>query len=739
MDESQNPYRGLQSFESEHSNLFFGRQPLTEKLYEIVAKQTLTVVLGASGSGKSSLVKAGLIPYIRQLQTQSNQQQWQILATMRPGESPLKALNNTLTSASLAVGSISSLTTNEKAETLAANLALWSQQNSNSKLLLVIDQFEELITLCQDDQERQNFLNLLAQEIAKYPEQLRLVLTLRSDFEPQFQGTVLKRYWNAARFAIPLMTRSELREAIEEPASAKVMYFQSNDPNQPLVEQLIDEVANMPGGLPLLSFTLSELYLKYLKRQRIGQQRGETIDRAITEADYKELGGVARSLTQRADNEYEELVKQDQAYEQIICNVMLRMIAVGGELARRRVPLSELEYPPSQNERVKEVIRRFADARLLVEGQDTEGNLYVEPAHDALVRGWQKLLKWKQEYNQDLILQRRLTPAAFEWKSLKSKEQSSGFQTQVETVVDWLDKRLYVAENLLKKINARLAQRWWQRQNQQEGSREKPVQFLWNANPYINVLNKELNSNENWFNQVETEFVQQSVLQKRRNISWAWCIAIAVILGLSGLTIWALFGQRNAQIGQIRASRQSSEANLRSNQELDALLDSLQAGKSLKQPLLQLVKPDNQIQNQLQETLQKAVYQVKERNRLKGDRDNVSSVRVSFSPDGQLLATYEDNGTIHLWNLQGQPLKEWKADSSTTMSFSPDGQQLATAGGTGIVRLWNLQGQLLKEWKADRDWLDPVSFSPNGQLLVVCGIKLAPLFRLSVPSPYMST
>ena len=216
---------------------------------------------------------------------------------------------------------------------------------------------------------------------------------------------------------------------------------------------------------------------------------------------------------------------------------MLRMVAVGSEFARRRIPLSELEYPPTQNERVKEVIRRFSAARLLVEGQDTEGNPYVEPAHDALVRGWQKLLTWKQEYDESLILQRRLTPAAQEWKTVTTKEQPTVFQAKAEPVIDWLDKRLYVAENLFNNINAQIVRLWRRQQNQQERPREKPVQFLWNANPYLDVLNENLNSSDNWLNQVETEFVQESVLQKRRNISWRWCLAIAVMLGLSGLTI----------------------------------------------------------------------------------------------------------------------------------------------------------------------------------------------------------
>ncbi|QSJ16608.1 caspase family protein [Nostoc sp. UHCC 0702] len=736
LDASQNPYRGLKSFEEEQSDLFFGRQTLTEKLYNFVNQQPLTVVLGASGSGKSSLVKAGLIPCLKQLNTESNQHQWYILPAIRPGESPLKALNNTLAQTNLPGVSITNFSTEEKLEIIHRRIAAFIQQYPNAKLLLIIDQLEEIVTLCKDGQEREIFLQLLAQIINNYSNSLRLLLTLRSDFEPQFQDTELKQYWTNSRFIVPQMTRFELRQAIEEPASKRVMYFQSENPQFPLIDRLIDEVADMPGALPLLSFTLSELYLKYLKRQQIAQINGTTIDRAITETDYQELGGVARSLTQRADSEYNQLVQLDPAYADSIRHVMLRMIAVGGgELARRRVPLSELEYPPTENQRVQEIIRRFTDARLLVEGQDIEGNLYVEPAHDALVRGWQKLLIWKQEQEEKLILQRRVTPAALEWQSVKNQKKTSGLLTKFEPVISLLDTRLYRIEDLFfSKIKNLVVRKWPSRHNQQESLREKPVQFLWNTNPYLDVLNRELQSNDNWFNQVEAEFVQQSVLQKRHNISLRWRIAIAVILGLSALTLWALNSQRNAKIGETSASRETAEAKLQ-EQGLDALVYSLRAGKSL----LKIFHPGEQLQNQVRGTLQEAVYSVRERIRLEGYKGTVRSV---LSPDNQLLASVGDNDTIRLWNLQGDLDKEWQAQQSlvNNLAFSPNGQLIATAGRNDTVRLWNLQGNLVKEWQAQQGFVKSITFSSNGQLLATGGandtVRLWDLQGNSIGQPF---
>ncbi|ARV60551.1 hypothetical protein BZZ01_19660 [Nostocales cyanobacterium HT-58-2] len=708
LDESQNPYQGLQSFDEEDTHLFFGRQALTEKLYEFVSKRSLTMVLGASGTGKSSLVKAGLIPYLKQLQKNSNQQQWHILATIRPGESPLKALNNALISANLAATSITRLTTEQKVESLFGSLSTWSQNNPQSKLLLVIDQLEELITLCRDDQERENFLELLAQAIANYSEQLRIVLTLRSDFEPQFRNSALELYWTSARFIVPAMTREELRSCIEEPASARVMYFEPHN----LVDKLIDEVVQMPGALPLLSFTLSELYLKYLRAVREGTRD----NRAITQQDYEELGGVTRSLTQRADSEYEKLVQQDKAYAQVIRNVMLRMVAVGGgELARRRVPLSELEYPEPENQRVIEVIQRFTAARLLVEGQDTEGKPYVEPAHDALVRGWQKLLTWKQDDEESLILQRRLTSAAQEWRS---KEQSLDHQGKVDVFLDWLDQRFYSVENLFNKVKTEFVQLWRQTANQQKRPKEKPAQFLWNANPYLDVLNEKLNSSNDWFNQLEAEFVQHSVRQKRKNVAWRWRIAFGVMLGLSGLLFWSLVSQREAEIEQTRAARESSETKLQSNQPiLDALVLSLQAGKSLKHPLLQLLKPEEQDQIQVTRTLRKAFYTVREQNSLKVDTGQVENV---FWKEGKLLlATAENNGTVRVLNKNSQVLATVKLPQGlvTKLVFSPDTSRLAIARNDGIITLWDWEQKRQTEFRAHQAPIKSVAFSPDGRRL----------------------
>ncbi len=523
ISEKTNPYRGLKSFEEEHSQLFFGRNKLIYKLAEFMIDHPLTVVLGASGSGKSSLVKAGLIPYLKQGTRKWEEsisyshcplpitncplpQKWRILAPVRPGESPFTALNKTLEKEKLPIFAEPTKAFEQELQNLYKSVYEWCRLNPQAKLLLVIDQFEELVTICQDETESQKFFEGLARAIKAFPKQLRIVVTLRNDFEPQFRDTPLEPYWKSGRFVMPKISREELRSCIVEPAATKAMYF---DPPS-LVDEIIDEVAQMPGALPLLSFTLSKLYLNYIQSVKEGKKN----NRAITQFDYEELGGVTRSLTKAADFEYDKLVKREIAYSQTIKHVMLRMVAVGSsDLTRRRVLCSELQYPPAENTRVKLMIERFVAARLLVKGRDIENNEYVEPAHDALMREWQKLVNWKKQELGPLVLQTELGPIANKWATQKHDKKAVG--------------------------------------------------LLWDDDPRLPLVQQLLKSDVNWLNLTELEFVKRSI-QKRRNkqLNAIAMIGVVMIL-LSQLTAFGFIQLRfslvNNSVEEIRRSPEVSD------------------------------------------------------------------------------------------------------------------------------------------------------------------------------------
>lgn len=696
------PYRGLESYEKEHKDLYFGRKEQIEQLYEKVNNsnhRALTVVLGASGTGKSSLVKAGLIPFLIEQKSEVNSslQTWHILKPLRLGESPLTALKNSLSqelnfiypnpgseqrqadeprgfSKILSWFGIRRESNTAKqnqplekqVEFLSQNLKNWFDKNSGRTLMLTIDQFEELITLQPRQEEKEQnkkqkqkkkreekqrektqqelVLKWLPQVMSQYGERLRIVLTLRSDFESQFQDTDLKDSWKEeARFHIKEMATSELREAITEPASKRSIFFVPDK----LIDKLVYEVAGMPGTLPLLSFTLNELYRLFIE----DINDGDKDDRAITEEYYNKLGGVARSLTQKAEQEYENLVNQDKAYEQTIRRVMLRMVAIGGsELARRRVLKSELEYPEPENTRVLKVVKTFVEARLLVEGENTEKKPYVEPAHDALVRGWERLLKWKQEEEENLILQRQLTPAAVEWKT--ERAESKG--------------------------------------------------YLWHNNPRLDLLKKELKYDDKWLNELESEFVQCSINHKNFMANVVRFLTGTVIVSLSALTFWAFTEQRKTVIGQMSTLRESSKSDLRSNSlTLDALLNSLKAAKLTKHWLLQLFPPDEPLNNEVIRTLRESFYTVKEEKRWSLPLERkIHDIYVSSDGKPLLAITKNKDTILCIWSVKGEFCDENHhiivksvEFSSDGIKFSPDGQRLIVTSQAGegkiTVRLWD--------------------------------------------------
>ncbi|HEY9657064.1 MAG TPA: hypothetical protein V6C65_01275, partial [Allocoleopsis sp.] len=276
--------------------------------------------------------------------------------------------------------------------------------------------------------------------------------------EPRFLSSALESYWKEARYPVWAMTSDELRQAIENPALKQALYFEELKDSKGnlignLVSKLVDEVGQMPGALPLLSFTLSELYVSLYKRW---QTDPKNTDRTLRFADYKALGGVAGALTRRATEEYQALNEEQQA---TMRRVMLRMVAIEGEgIARRRVPMSELQYASNEeNKRVKAIVERLINARLAVKGQEAAAS-YVEPAHDFLVRGWDQLQSWIKQNQTDLALQQRLTPATNDW-----------------------------AKN------------------------DRNTEYLWIRDPRLALLEKVLESNiNNWMNQLELEFVEAS-------------------------------------------------------------------------------------------------------------------------------------------------------------------------------------------------------------------------------------
>jgi hypothetical protein len=363
------PFKGLESFDESDRLLFYGRDRAIADLQARCVSNRLLVVSGASGTGKSSVVKAGLLPLLREAG-------FRILPVIRPGFHPLAVLEEALADARSAEA---------------------------PRAVLVIDQFEELITRCADDHERQAFMARVRTVVDDEAAFHRVIVTVRADFEPQLSTGDLRDAWRAGRCTVPPFSLDELREVIVMPTIQEVLIF---DPPE-LVDEIMGDVVQAPGALPLLSYALSELYEAY---RTSGRE-----DRALRKADYDRLGGVMGSLRSKADTLYEALPPADQA---TMRKIMLRMVSVEGDLAGRRVPMADLDFSADENPRVQEVVERLVDARLVVRGEN-----YIEPAHDALVRAWRTLHEWIHATGRDvLILLERLGVHADEYAATGQAE-----------------------------------------------------------------------------------------------------------------------------------------------------------------------------------------------------------------------------------------------------------------------------------------------------------------------------
>jgi TIR domain len=424
--EGRRPYRGLEAFGLEDAEFFFGRDKETDWLVsglrrEVRSSQGVRFlpVLGPSGSGKSSVVFAGLLPRLRGGAIDGSEG-WSVVV-MKPGDDPLRNLAAELVARTSPVGAppdmgralglIAQLQAEEQALDLFARLAL-SGKPTEARLLLVIDQFEEVFTYRpQDDEARRKFeaarsaffANLI--HCASTPGgKVSVVLTMRSDFLGHCAPFPrLNDLLTADLQQVGPMQEHELREAIEQPAFKVGAELESG-----LTERMLADVKGQAGALPLLQFTLNELWTS---------RRG----RKLTQADYDALGGISGALKNRANIIYSKLSDEDK---ETCKRVFLRLVQPGEgvEDTKRRVPINDLipRSDPAQAERVRRVIDRLTDRESRLLTTETEVSspgapAAVELAHEALIRGWEELRRWIDDNRAGMRTRDRLGDAAREW------------------------------------------------------------------------------------------------------------------------------------------------------------------------------------------------------------------------------------------------------------------------------------------------------------------------------------
>jgi WD40 repeat protein/transcriptional regulator with XRE-family HTH domain len=359
------PYRGLARFETGDSDLFFGREQLTADLVDLLGRRRFAAVFGPSGSGKSSLLRAGLIPVLRRAQEPGPRPA--AIRILTPGERPARSHAPLLTP------------------------AIPRDGDTAADTFLIVDQFEEVFTLCHDAAERARFIDLLL--TARQPEsRLRVLLAVRGDFYGRCaEHRELAEALRDANLLTGAMSRTELRDAVVKPATAAGLTVE-----RALTTRLVEEIADAPGGLPLLSHALLETWRR---------RRGKT----LTMAGYEAAGCLDGAIAKTAEEVYGRFTDDQAAAAR---RVLLRMVAPGDGTPDTRRPVERAELGGTGR-----VVEALAGARLLTLDGDT-----VEIAHEALLTAWPRLRGWIEEDRERLRVHRDLTEAAHAWQELGREE-----------------------------------------------------------------------------------------------------------------------------------------------------------------------------------------------------------------------------------------------------------------------------------------------------------------------------
>ncbi len=386
----RNPYRGLLPFDEPDARYFAGRERLVAQLLDVLTEQRVVAVVGPSGSGKSSVVKAGVLPALRQGQVRGSDS-WYI-TTITPGRRPFEELEAALHRVAIdpPAGLLGLLTEGPRGLARALRRVL----PENGQLLLAIDQFEELFTLCDSEEDRRLFLEAIASAVTDERPRLRVILTLRADFyDRPLRYESIGRMVRDATVAVLPLAADELEHAIVDPAAAVGAEFEPG-----LLSEIVADVADQPGALPMLQYALTELYER-------------RISNLIMRDSYREIGGLGGAVARAADDLYMSASETEQHAIRDLFGELV-MLGDGAHDTRRRVRRSEL----GASDEMVGVIDRFGSARLL--SFDTDPSTReptVEVAHEALIREWPRCQSWLEEDRDDLRTRRHLDRTADEW------------------------------------------------------------------------------------------------------------------------------------------------------------------------------------------------------------------------------------------------------------------------------------------------------------------------------------
>ncbi len=644
-----NPYKGLQPFQEDDARDFFGREALVGKLLERLEARPegeewtgrFLAVVGPSGSGKSSLIRAGLIPALRRA-AQEGGKHWRV-ATMFPGTNPQSELYAVL----------DEVLPDEVLTLADFPLSRVGKDSDSKRLLLFIDQAEELFTLTEEE-ARTRFIAHLLSAIQAPESCLRVMVALRADYyaRPLRSPDWGRLFTRRVEFTLPL-SPDELRRAIEEPARRVGVSLEPA-----LVSTLVADAGRELGALPLLQYTLTELF----ERGIVG---GWHERRLMTLADYQAIGGLTGALVGRVDELYAGLSDLEQA---AVRQMFLRLVVLdeGAQAARRRVSRAELfslvERPwgmeafssDTQRQAMETVLDLFGQRRLLTFDQDpVSGEPTVEIAHEALIVAWDRLRGWIRAARDELRLRRRLGALAREWERSGREPSFLARGQQLDQFEDWAAADLAMTGVESAYLRASLA--------------ERGVQQMKEA--------------EQWAREAALERRSRSRL---RALAAVLTLATVVALALSG---FALNQQRAAR----REAALAQSLNLSTSAQLALTRHNTDLALALALAANQIPDPPPQARLMLAD----AAYAPGTRRLFEGHTGPVEGLAISA--DGQTAISASADETLILWNLEtGEAIRRFTGhrDVVHAVALHPDGDWALSASADGTLILWDISAGL---------------------------------------------
>jgi WD40 repeat protein len=793
------PYRGLFAFREQDAPFFFGREAFTKQLVEAAQKKSLIAVIGSSGSGKSSVVFAGLLPHLRQFPFQASpplvggvggggthplltsktlqkgqgwagsppgrSQGWVILH-FRPSNDPFRALAAALipllepemseTKRLIEIRELTEALHQEKLKLQEVVERILQKNQSTNRLLLFADQFEELYTLCPDSKIRQQFLDELLSihphlPISPSPHLpiYLVVLTLRADFMEQ--ALTYRPFADALQdntLNLGPMTREELQRAIQCPAEKLNITFETG-----LVESILDDIEDEPGNLPLLEFALTLLWDR------------QTTDKLTHEA-YEAIGQVKGVLTRHADEVYADLNEDEQ---QQLRRVLVQLVrpGKGTEDTRRLASRKEL------NEDQWALVRRIADARLVVTDRDPAGEETVEVVHESLIRGWGKLREWMQADRGFRTWQERLRAALHQWEASERDDGALLRGVPLAEAEEWLTER----EADLSQTERQFIRKSLALQEQEQAEKEAQHRRELEA---ARILAEEAKARQEAEEKVRQEAEQRVQEQTRATKRLRWLVVglALVFLIAVGIALFAIQERNKAQHAEHIAEQERDKAK---NAETEAKWQAIIAQQQEEEAKKQALEAERQTRiaqaRRLAAQAQVILEQFPQRSLLlavealnvtlrEGEsripvaeqvlRDALAKTGgiglglggdvIAVSPDSHWLVTGSGDATVRLWDLTAEdpaasPLVlRGHKDDITTVAFSPDIHWLVTGSADQTARLWDLSAPNPTAssivLRGHEEWIETVSFSPDGHWLVTgSGDTTARLWDLTASNP----